>query len=123
MLWLAQAYHLDYKFEEAEKMFLKYEQFSKVKKDKVEFAETERLRKILETAKKRVEEKADWKIENMGDSINSEYPDYSPILSADERILMFTHRGKESSGGELNKTADGQYFEDVFDSIQDSKRN
>jgi hypothetical protein len=121
MLWLAQAYHLDYKFDEAEKMFLKYEEFSKVKKDKVEYSETERLRKILETAKKRVAEKADWKIENMGDSINSEFPDYSPILSADERVLMFTHRGKESSGGELNKTADGEYFEDVFVSYQDVK--
>lgn len=121
MLWLAQAYHLDYKFDEAEKMFVKYEQFSKVKKDKQEFEETERLRHILETAKKRVAEKADWQVENMGDSINSEYPDYSPILSADERILMFTHRGKESSGGELNKTADGEYFEDVFVSYQDAK--
>jgi len=123
MLWLAQAYHLDYKFDEAEKMFVKYEQFSKVKKDKQEFEETERLRKILETAKKRVAEKADWKVENMGDSINSEFPDYSPILSADERVLMFTHRGKESSGGELNKTPDGEYFEDVFVSYQDAKGN
>ena len=34
------------------------------------------------------------KVENMGDSINSEYPDFSPVLSADETNDDLHHKKK-----------------------------
>jgi len=39
-------------------------------------------------------------IVNLGDSVNSPYPDYSPVLSADESTLIFTSRRQGSTGGE-----------------------
>lgn len=52
------------------------------------------------------------RIVNLGDSINSPYPDYTPVLSADESTLIFTSRRPGSTGGE--KTDDGQFLEDIY---------
>jgi hypothetical protein len=49
--------------------------------------------------------------ENMGDKINSEYPDYYPFVSKDESILVFTSRRKEGKG---RKEFDGYYPSDIF---------
>jgi outer membrane protein OmpA-like peptidoglycan-associated protein len=51
-------------------------------------------------------------IVNLGDSVNSPFPDYSPVISADESTLIFTSRRSGSTGGE--KTADDKYLEDIY---------
>ncbi len=50
---------------------------------------------------------------DLGSEINSPYEDYAPVLSEDERTLVFTSRRPD---GNLNvqKLPDGKYFEDVF---------
>jgi outer membrane protein OmpA-like peptidoglycan-associated protein/tetratricopeptide (TPR) repeat protein len=55
-------------------------------------------------------------ITNLGDSINSPYPDYGPVFSADESTLIFTSRRPEGTGGE--KDADGRYMEDIYQSFR-----
>ncbi len=45
-------------------------------------------------------------------AINSSAPDHSPVVSADETVLIFTSRREGSTGGELDK--DGEYFEDIY---------
>ncbi|MBI3511941.1 MAG: OmpA family protein [Bacteroidetes bacterium] len=54
-----------------------------------------------------------FKVENLGANINSPYPDYSPVISADERTLIFTTRRPENTGG-LKDDRDGMYFEDIY---------
>ncbi len=49
--------------------------------------------------------------ENLGENINSEYPDYFPFVSKDEKILVFTTRRKEGKG---KKEFDGYYPSDIF---------
>lgn len=49
---------------------------------------------------------------NMGDSINTEYPDYSPIISSDQNILIFTSRRPGSTGGD--KTTSDEYYDDIY---------
>ncbi len=51
-------------------------------------------------------------IKNLGADINSPYADYSPVLSADEAVLLFTSRRPENIGG--LKDEDGKYFEDIY---------
>lgn len=51
-------------------------------------------------------------IVNLGDSVNSSFPDYSPVISADESTLIFTSRRSGSTGGE--KTDDDKYLEDIY---------
>ncbi|MBN4062229.1 PD40 domain-containing protein, partial [Bacteroidales bacterium AH-315-I05] len=52
-------------------------------------------------------------IENMGDSINSEYPDYDPYISGDESMLFFTSRRQDTRGGKLAEI-DAGYYEDIY---------
>lgn len=51
------------------------------------------------------------KFDNMGDLINSEFPDYYPFISGDEKQLAFTTRRKEK-GAVLE--FDGYYTSDIY---------
>ena len=52
-------------------------------------------------------------IDNLGQSINSIYPEYSPIVNADESVMFFTSRRDNTTGG---KKADDDlmYYEDIY---------
>ncbi|MBN4065935.1 OmpA family protein [Candidatus Amoebophilus asiaticus] len=52
-------------------------------------------------------------IDNIGNDINSPYPEYAPIISADESVMYFTSKRPETTGGNIS-TLDGQYFEDIY---------
>jgi hypothetical protein len=56
------------------------------------------------------------KVINLGNVINSEYPDYSPVPSLDENIIYFTSRRlrKDSSNIYYKEVSDGLYFEDIY---------
>jgi outer membrane protein OmpA-like peptidoglycan-associated protein len=51
-------------------------------------------------------------IDNLGSTVNSSDPEYTPIISADEEIMMFTSRRSTSTGGK--KDPDMQYYEDLY---------
>jgi hypothetical protein len=52
-------------------------------------------------------------IDNIGSTINSKYPDYAPVISADESVMVFTSR-REGSTGKQVSMLDGQYYEDLY---------
>lgn len=54
-----------------------------------------------------------YKVKNMGSEINSKFPDYVPVLTEDENILMFTSRRNTTTGGKKDNK-DEKYFEDMF---------
>ncbi len=51
-------------------------------------------------------------VDNLGPSINTQYPEYSPSITADEETIIFTARRDNSTGGQ--KDADAGYFEDLY---------
>lgn len=59
------------------------------------------------------------KIRNLGDKINSEYPEYNPSVSADGKKLIFTSRRPESTG-KLMDPEDDKFYEDIYISVKDS---
>lgn len=54
-----------------------------------------------------------YRIVNMGKEVNTEFPDYRPLISADEAVLIFTARRDNTSGGGIDPY-DGKYYEDVY---------
>lgn len=52
------------------------------------------------------------RLSNLGPNVNSIYPDYAPVISSDESMLIFTSKRKECTGNK--KTPDGNYYEDIF---------
>ncbi|MEK6616777.1 MAG: OmpA family protein [Bacteroidota bacterium] len=57
-------------------------------------------------------------IDNVGGEINSSFPDYGPVISADESIMMFTSRRNNTSGGGVDPN-DQVYYEDIYISTRE----
>lgn len=112
--YLGDAYHLEYKFDKAIEA---YEKFITVmaddkSTDKASVEETNRKIQMCKTGKKLMATPDHVKIENLGANINSSYADYAPVLTADQKTLIFTSRRKETTGGKMDDL--GNYFEDIY---------
>ena len=110
--YLAQAYHYAYRFDEAIEQFNKYRD----KLAKWNFKEVKDVDRWIETSKNAKEltsHPVECTITNLGDSVNSTFPDYSPVITADESILAFTSR-REGTGGPTNKTINDEFMEDIW---------
>ncbi|MBA3972354.1 MAG: PD40 domain-containing protein, partial [Bacteroidetes bacterium] len=108
---LATAYRLAYRFNESNTYFTKFKEI--VGNRNKELAKD--LDKQIETnfnAIELVKDSVLVGINNLGDSVNSSYPDYSPVISADESTLIFTSRRNNSTGGD--KTDNDEFLEDIY---------
>lgn len=115
--YYGQALHINYKFDDAVVQYDKFATF--IGNDKGWKKELDYFKRQSAFAKQVVATPINVQISNLGDSINSEYPEYSPVLSSDERTLIYTTRRPSSTGGE--KTPDGAFFEDIVVSYKDDK--
>jgi tetratricopeptide (TPR) repeat protein len=109
--YLAMSYHLNYKFDDALANFEKYKSYLNQKKQPELYKDVEYRMEQARTAKMYVSVPMPVNITNMGDSINSPYPEYSAVISADESMMIFTSR-RPDAGAE--KAIDDQYYEDVY---------
>jgi len=66
-----------------------------------------------------VKKPLDVTIKNIGPEINSPYPDYHPVISADESILVFTSRRDNTTGGGIDP-GDKMYYEDIYISTNEN---
>ncbi|HEY6161305.1 MAG TPA: hypothetical protein VI112_08785 [Bacteroidia bacterium] len=112
LYYLALAYHLDYKFDDAIATFEKYKTIIGTKNQDILNDVNHRI-DWCRNAKQFVSTPVPYIITNLGDSVNSPYAEYSPVISADEEVLMYTSTRK-GTGGEANQTPEGGYFEDIW---------
>lgn len=119
--FLGDAYHLNYQFDNAIDSYLKYIAVMAENNatDKVMVEETNHCIEMCQTGKRLVANPINVKIENLGNTVNSTYADYSPVLTADQSTFFFTSRRPESTGGQ--KDADGNFFEDIYMSTKTAK--
>ena len=99
--YLGKAYHLNYQFDEAIKELNEYLGQKIIKSQR---PITERLIQNCENAKKLVDNPIEVDITNVGGPINSEAAEYVPVVSSDEKVMLFTYAGTKSKRG----------MEDVF---------
>ncbi len=59
-------------------------------------------------------------VHNLGENINSKYDDHSPLVNADESILIFTSKKKSSYSTIMD---DGQFSEKVYSSTKNNEWN
>jgi outer membrane protein OmpA-like peptidoglycan-associated protein/tetratricopeptide (TPR) repeat protein len=115
--YYGQALHLASKFDDAIASFEKYKAF-------IDPADTKTLDDInlritwCNNGKIFVSSPVSIKVENVGAGVNSEYPEYSAVISADDRTLSFTSRRPSTTGGAIDPR-DGMYFEDIYISTKD----
>ena len=116
LLNLGKAYHVNYRFDDAIKYF---NQFLATNPPAAEKAEAEKLIKNSEYGKNVTQEMLQADIKNFGPPVNTIDQEYSPVISADETVIIFTYRGPKSTGGLMNgkfkpDAISGTYYEDVF---------
>ncbi len=58
---------------------------------------------------------------NMGNKINTEYPEYAPLIPAEENFMVFTSRRKNPVWQQKDPL--DEYFEDIYISKKDSANN
>lgn len=109
--YYGQALHLNYKFDEAIANFEKFKSFLYEHQDDM-LNDVNRQIEISNNAKALVPAPINVIIKNLGDSINTPFPEYSPVISADEKTLIFTSRRPGSTGGD--KTIEDQFYEDIY---------
>ncbi len=118
--FLGKAYHINYQFDEAINYFNKFKYYLTIK-DKDLIDETNHQIEMCFNAKRLTQNPVNVQTTNLGKNINSEFADYSAVVSSDEKTLIFTSRRKGSTGGE--KDYDGQYFEDIYISHYNDKKD
>ncbi|MBP7498006.1 MAG: PD40 domain-containing protein, partial [Bacteroidales bacterium] len=107
---LAQAYQLNYEFDKAITNYLAYMRTTPPgSSDKLINKKIDECK----TAKELIKRPVDVYIENLGPVINGKFPDYSPIISADESMLIFTSRRDNTVGGKI-ADFDDKYYEDIY---------
>jgi outer membrane protein OmpA-like peptidoglycan-associated protein/Tol biopolymer transport system component len=111
---MGKAYHLDMQWDKA---ILEFKKFQATITKPSEFVE------IIEDVNKHIEECNTGKdlvknpirvfIDNVGPEINTSYPEYGPIISADESVMMFTSRRAGTTGGGMDEYLN-EPFEDIY---------
>lgn len=108
---LARAYQYGYEFDKAIEAY----QTAKTRLQAKDAGLVKQIDKYIaecKTGKKLVEEPARVFIDNIAE-LNSKYPEYGPVISADESVIMFTSRRNNSTGEKIDE--DGGFFEDIYE--------
>jgi len=109
--YLGKAYHYKNRFDRAVSNYYNYRSF--ISLDDVETYNTVRQQiQYAENAMELVKNPVGVKVTNLGPEINTKYPEYAPVVSADQRVLIFTSRREGGTGGAVAE--DGTYYDDIY---------
>ncbi|MBE9468588.1 MAG: PD40 domain-containing protein [Bacteroidetes bacterium] len=113
--YLGKAYHFNYEFYKAIEIFNKL----LTKLSEKEILLTDSINQEIISCKNAIElvkHPINMIVTNLGDKINTEYDEHSPVVSGDQTVLIYTSKRKDNTGNKL--TTDGQYFEDIYASYK-----
>ncbi len=122
--YAGRTYHFEHDFDEAIVNYNIYNSLmlQEKKKDYEGIARVYRLMEMCRNAKEFVSNSLNIKIENLGDKINSNYPEYAPVITADEKKIIYT--SARPNNDYRNKVQnDGHFMEDVYISEKDANNN
>ncbi|PIX35592.1 MAG: hypothetical protein COZ59_05595, partial [Bacteroidetes bacterium CG_4_8_14_3_um_filter_31_14] len=121
ILWvLATGYHLNAEFDKAIELYTKYK--NQLSPSNLQAKRKEIDKRVLEcnNGKELIKTPIRVYIDNCGPNINTMYPEYSPLISADESMMMYTSRREDTYGGGRDPE-DNLFFEDIYISYNDGK--
>lgn len=107
------AYHLTMEFDKAIAAFEKYKTVL-VSKNPEELVDVNKRIAECKYAKKLIAKPERVFIDNFNKPVNSKYPEYGAIISADESIMMFTSRRNTSTGADKMPEGSTDYTEDIY---------
>jgi len=113
---LGKSHHLNNRFDEAKEHYDRVLEFKNVTDEYI--LDINKQKMMCDNGKELVKDILDVRIENLGMPVNTRYTEHSPVISADESILIFTSIRPGNTGGLKNVSGNtdptGEYFEDVY---------
>jgi outer membrane protein OmpA-like peptidoglycan-associated protein/tetratricopeptide (TPR) repeat protein len=110
---LGRAYHLDMQWDKAIQEFNTFIQTLDPKKQAEDLARGKKEIEECHNGIELVKHPIRVFIDNVGPKINTKYPEYSELISADESVMLFTSRRPNTTGGKIDPSS-GDYFEDIY---------
>jgi len=119
--YFGRAYHLSMQWDKA---IREYEAYAKLIAGTAEEKKSDTEKKIQECRNgialmqdtlrmRKLPDSLRYNVKNLGLEINSRYPDYRPVISADESVMYFTSRRDNTTGGGIDNY-EGKYYEDIY---------
>lgn len=110
---LGRAYHLNMEWDKAVEEYNRF--LGILKGNELEFFEEDVNKRIQECAngKELVKHPVRVFIDNVGPEVNTKYPEYGAVISADESVMIFTSRRDNTTGGEMDMHLN-EYYEDIY---------
>ncbi|MVN75512.1 OmpA family protein [Hymenobacter sp. HMF4947] len=119
--WLGRVDHLNYNFDEAITHYQAYNATLKKKND-TRREEVAQLIQHSKNAKILFNSPKDIFVKNLGPTVNTQYSEHSPVISSDDKTLIFTTRtnpadipGLQRATGKKAIAADGEYYEGIVE--------
>ena len=118
--WLGRVDHLNYNFDEAITHYQAYNATLKKRND-TRREEVAQLIQHSKNAKVLFNSPKDIFVKNLGPTVNTQFSEHSPVISSDDKTLIFTTRANPTDIPGLdsksrNKTAaDGEYYEGIVE--------
>lgn len=118
--YYALSLHKAYRFQEAIDQMNKFLQTSKPNKDQKIIAD--KTIEYCQNGLVLVANPAKVDITTLGDPLNTNGSEYAPMISADEKTILYTYRGDKATGGlqPVQGTNKKEYYEDVQIAYKDS---
>ncbi len=120
LFYLAKAYHLNNDFETAKQFYQQYKEHlleatnrSEIKHNEKVIRELEREIAACNFGLEISLNPLKVEIKQLGGKINTPDPEYGPLISADEKTLIFTAEKASTTGGHHNHD-DGRFDEDIY---------
>ena len=112
--WLARAYHLNSEFDNAIDEYKFYRDALSAKDLKKQSTKLNKLISECESGKSLIQSPVNVLIYNLGEDINSKYPEYAPVFAPYDSIVFFTSRRPETTGGRRNRVISNEFYEDIY---------
>lgn len=111
--WLGWCHHLSTNWDDAIKYYTIYlNKLTAKGRSATEIADVQKKIAECNNGKKYAANPERVFVDNLGPNINSQYPEYSPSITADEETIIYTARRDNSTGGQRDQ--DAGYFEDLY---------
>ncbi len=110
---LAKGYQLNLEFDKAIQYYQEYKASCSPEEIATQGPDIEKYISECNIGNQLVKEPVRVFIDNLGSTINSIYPEYAPLITADESTIFFTSR-RNNTTGEKRDPNDLQYYEDIY---------
>jgi len=111
--FLGRAYHMVNEFDRAIEYYNAYKTSLKKKQLKKEGAQIDLMITQCESGKRLFGDPQRIIVENMGSGINSKYGDYTPVVSSNDSLFLFTSRRQHSKKSKIHDV-DYKFYETVY---------